>query len=165
MREWFEVHRQLEETTRELGLAAGRGAGDDDTLHRALLTGLLSKVGTWQPEKRSYLGAQQTRFALHPSSALAKKPPAWIMAFELVETTQLFARTAARVDPAWLLEAAPQVLRRTYADPHWSEASAGRSCGSTSRSSGLSIAKDRTVPYAPVAPAGAPPLHRARSRA
>lgn len=155
VREWFEVHRQLEETTRELGLAAGRGAGDDDTLHRALLTGLLSKVGTWQPEKRSYLGARQTRFALHPSSALAKKPPAWVMAFELVETTQLFARTAARVDPAWLLEAAPQVLRRTYADPHWSEASARAVVREHVSLFGLSIAKDRTVPYAPVAPAEA----------
>ena len=62
--------------------------------------GCLSRVGQWMPEHRVYFGARQTRFALHPSSGLAKKPPAWVMAFELVETSQLFARTAAKIEPA-----------------------------------------------------------------
>jgi len=82
--------------------AGPSGAGSGDGLHLALLSGLLSRIGQYNPEQRAYLGARQTRFVLHPASALAKKPPAWVMAFELVETTQLFARTviqAVLTDP------------------------------------------------------------------
>jgi ATP-dependent helicase HrpA len=112
VREWTEIHRQLEDIVKELGLGTSKTAAatlpgakpDDNALHRALLTGLLSKVGVWNAEARVYVGARQTRFALHPSSSLARRPPPWIMAFELVETTQLFARMAAKIDPEWLLE-------------------------------------------------------------
>lgn len=152
VREWMEVFRQLEETTRELRLEERKSPGGEDALHRALTTGLLSKIGLWRQEQRSYLGARQTRFALHPSSALAKKPPAWIMAFELVETTQLFARTAAKVEPAWLLEAAPHLLKRSYSEPHWSETSARASIREHTTLFGLPISKDRSVDYASVAP-------------
>src|SRR4051812_6835426 len=85
VREWGEVHRQLEDIVRDLrleGPMAGKGGGGEDTLHRALLTGLLSKIGNWRAEQRIYVGAKQTRFAIHPSSALARKAPAWLMAFE-----------------------------------------------------------------------------------
>jgi ATP-dependent helicase HrpA len=124
VREWLEVHRQLEDVVRELELRPGgkgkpqaargpqQGAkgtpqpakeGDHgEALHKALLTGLLSRIGQYNPEQRVYIGARQTRFAIHPSSALAKKPPAWLMAFELVQTTQLFARTVAKIEPVWL---------------------------------------------------------------
>ena len=78
---------------------------------RAPAPGSSRKIGMWNPEKRVYMGAKQTRFAIHPSSALARKPPAWVMAFELVETSQLFARTAAKIEPEWLLEAAPHLLQ------------------------------------------------------
>ena len=135
VREWTEIHRQLEDVVRELGLGApaggdkrGRPKGEErqgpdesaEALHRALLSGLISKVGHYHPEHRVYLGARQTRFALHPASGLARKPPQWIMAFELVETTQLFARTAAKIEPEWLYDAAPELLKRSYSDPHWS---------------------------------------------
>ncbi len=157
VREWGEIHRQLEEIVRELGLdrAAGGGKPDNDALHRALLTGLLSKVGLWNAEAKIYLGARQTRFALHPSSALAKRPPAWVMAFELVETTQLFARMAARIDPEWLLEIAPHLLKRSYSDPHWSEKSARASVREHVTLLGLTVAKDRSVDYAKVEPEAA----------
>ena len=138
VREWREIHRQLEEIVRELRTDERPRASKDtarsatsppekgpldesDKLHRALVTGLLSKIGKWNPEQRVYMGAKQTRFAIHPSSALSKKPPAWIMAFELVETSQLFARMAAKIEPEWLLEAAPHLLKRSYSDPTWSE--------------------------------------------
>jgi ATP-dependent helicase HrpA len=163
VREWGEIHRQLEEIVRELGLDQSATARailptakmDDNALHRALLTGLLSKVGTWNAEAKIYLGARQNRFALHPSSSLAKRPPAWIMAFELVETTQLFARTAARIDPEWLLEAAPHLLKRSYSDPHWSEKSARASVREHITLLGLMVAKDRSTDYAKVEPAAA----------
>jgi ATP-dependent helicase HrpA len=155
VREWTEIHRQLEEIVKELGLVGRDKAAskpDENALHRALLTGLLSKVGLWNAEARVYLGARQTRFALHPSSSLARRPPQWVMAFELVETTQLFARTAARIDPEWLLEVAPHLLKRSYSDPYWSEKSARASIKEHVTLLGLTVAKDRSVDYAGVAP-------------
>ena len=163
VREWTEIHRQLEDIVKEIGLDRSPTASailstakpDNDALHRALLTGLLSKVGMWNPEARVYLGARQTRFALHPSSSLSKRPPAWIMAFELVETTQLFARMAARIDPEWLLEAAPHLLKRSYSDPHWSEKSARATVKEHVTLLGLIVAKDRSVDYSKAEPAAA----------
>ena len=157
VREWFEIHRQLEEIVRDLRLGSENAPkkGGEDLVHRALLTGLLSKIGKWNPEARVYMGAKQTRFMLHPSSALAKKPPAWVMAFELVETTQLFARTAARIEPEWLAEAAPHLLKRSYDDPHWSEKSARASVKESSTLFGVTVARDVSVDYASVAPAEA----------
>ena len=152
IREWGEVHRQLEEIVRELKLETTAAKGGDDVLHRALLTGLLSKIGTWRPEPRVYVGAKQTKFSIHPSSALARKPPAWLMAFELVETTQLFARTAAKIEPEWLLEAAPHLLKHSYSEPHWSETSARASIKEHTTLFGLSISRDKSVDYATVSP-------------
>lgn len=158
VREWGEIYRQLEEIVRDLRLeskprpAPAKGVDPGDLVHRALLTGLLSKVGKWNPENRVFMGAKQTRFALHPSSALSRKPPAWVMAFELVETTQLFARMAAKIEPEWLLEAGAHLLKRSYSDPHWSERSARASVKEHVTLFGLSISRDVSVDYAAVAP-------------
>jgi ATP-dependent helicase HrpA len=159
IREWAEVHRQLEDVAKELQLQSPKGragpgnrADLDVRLHRALLTGLLSKIGQWNPEQRVYIGAKQTRFALHPSSSLAKKPPAWVMAFELVETSQLFARTAAKLDPEWLDEVGAHLLKRSYSDPHWSEKSARSSIKENATLFGLPVFRGRSVDYATVAP-------------
>lgn len=176
VREWFEVHRQLEEVVADLDREA-RGKGrrgstaetapvtpakpepekpkaeaSPDKLHLALLTGLLSKVGQWNPEQRVYVGAKQTRFVLHPSSSLAKKTPAWVMAFELVETSQLFARTAAKIEPEWLLTAGAHLLKRSYAEPHWSEKTARAKVKEHATLFGLHVFRDRSVDYAPIAP-------------
>ena len=159
IREWAEVHRQLEDVAKELRLSAPKGraaAGNradlDARLHRALLTGLLSKIGQWNPEQRVYIGAKQTRFLLHPSSSLAKKPPAWVMAFELVETSQLFARTAAKLDPEWLDEVGAHLIKRSYSDPHWSEKSARSSIKENATLFGLPVFRGRSVDYATVSP-------------
>jgi ATP-dependent helicase HrpA len=175
--EWGEVHRQLEDVVLELGLTksdvstrprvarppSGPGRGvdargataDTDALHHALLSGLVSKVGQWNAENRIYVGAKQTRFAIHPSSALARNPPAWLMAFELVETTQLFARMVAKIDPAWLLDVAAHLLKRSYSDPHWSAKSARASVKEHATLFGLPVFRERSVDYASVAPAEA----------
>ncbi|MBI4816769.1 MAG: ATP-dependent RNA helicase HrpA [Deltaproteobacteria bacterium] len=158
VREWTEVHRQLLEIVRELRLDRRHVRAPDDTgepLHRALLTGLLSKVGTYSAEKRVYLGAKQTRFLIHPSSALSKKTPAWIMAFELVETSQLFARTAAKIQPEWLLEAAPELVKRSYSEPHWSEKSARAMVKESATLFGLQVFRDRAIEYASIDPRAA----------
>jgi len=186
VREWKEIHRQLEDTVRELGLVkdlprrgqarrpgeggarpaheplvkAGtpapekgrRGPEPSDALHMALLTGLLSKVGQYNPETRIYVGAKQTKFAIHPSSGLGRKTPAWVMAFELVQTSQLFARSVAKIEPEWLLEAGPHMIRRSYSDPRWSQRSGRAVVSEQCTLFGLVVAKDRVVDYASVAP-------------
>jgi ATP-dependent RNA helicase HrpA len=165
VREWGEVHRQLEQAVKELRLpqknardakpAKPSDAMDDrraEAVHQALLSGLLSRIGQWNAEHRVYVGARQTRFMLHPSSSLAKQPPAWVMAFELVETTQLFARTAAKIDPLWLDQVGAHLLKRSYSDPHWSEKSARASVREHATLFGLPVLRDHSVDYATLSP-------------
>ncbi|HMA96321.1 MAG TPA: ATP-dependent RNA helicase HrpA, partial [Polyangiaceae bacterium] len=165
VREWSELHRQLEDLVRELKVGTlaprqGRKAApvkckSSDALHMALLSGLLSRIGQWNAEQRTYLGARQTRFAIHPSSGLAKKPPAWLMVFELVQTSQLFARMVAKIDPLWLEQVGGHLMKRSYSDPHWSEKSARASIKEHATLFGLPVLKDRSVDYSAVAPARA----------
>jgi ATP-dependent helicase HrpA len=163
MREWIDVHAQLARTVRELGLVENTAAASGDAIHKALLPGLLSRVGMWHPEQRVYLGARQTRFQLHPSSGLAKStkggarekqatPPPWIVAAELVETSQLFARNVARIDPAWLEAAGGALCRRHYGDPHWAERPAQVTAAENVTLFGLGIVKDRRVNFGPIDP-------------
>ena len=125
VREWQDVHGQLRQVVAGMGItiAPPRDEGtplDTDRLHRALLSGLLSHIGLRDAATRDYLGARGARFASWPGSALAKKPPAWVMAAELVETSRLWGRTLARIDPDWAERLAPHLVRRVYSEPHWS---------------------------------------------
>ena len=167
IREWREVHRQLEDTVKELRIGGparaplpkqkpGAPPADLGTaIHLALLSGLLSRIGQWNAEQRVYLGARQTRFMLHPSSGLAKKPPAWVMVFELVETSQLFARTAAKIEPEWLDKVGGHLLKRSYSEPHWSEKSARASVREHATLFGLPVLRDHSVDYAALSPSRA----------
>jgi ATP-dependent helicase HrpA len=156
VREWREVQRQLESTVRDLKLRADAapsiGLDKGARVHCALLSGLLSRIGQYNPEQRVYMGARQTRFVLHPSSGLAKKPPAWIMAFELVETSQLFARAAAKIEPEWLSLVADHLLKRSYSDPHWSEKTARAVVRENSTLFGLQVLRERSVDYSTLSP-------------
>jgi ATP-dependent helicase HrpA len=155
MREWSDVHQQLTGIAKELGFEPRAAPATDEAVHRALLPGLLSKVAMWSQEQRAYVGARQTKFVLHPSSGLAKRPPPWIVAAEIVETSQLFGRTAARIDPAWLEEAGKAQLRRSYGETSWAEKQAQVMIRESVTLYGLPIVKDRRVHLGPIDPVAA----------
>ncbi|MEO8840386.1 MAG: ATP-dependent RNA helicase HrpA [Kofleriaceae bacterium] len=148
MREWEDIHAQLVRVMRELDFAPNDQPASGEQIHRALLPGLLSKIGMWNVEARNYIGARQTRFQIHPSSGLAKKPPQWVMAAELVETSQLFARSVAKIDPAWLERAGGDLCKHSYGDPHWDIKTSQVTARDNVTLYGLPIVKDRKVSYA-----------------
>jgi len=152
MREWQDIHDQLVRVMREQDVAPNDKPASSEQLHRALLPGLLSKIGMWSVEHRVYVGARQTRFMIHPSSALARKPPAWVMAGELVETSQLFARSVAKIDPTWLEKAAGDLCRRSHGDPHWEQKLAQVMAKEQVTLYGLPIVRDRKIHYGPIDP-------------
>ncbi|PZS40208.1 MAG: ATP-dependent RNA helicase HrpA, partial [Pseudonocardiales bacterium] len=123
VREWQDLHGQLRRITRELGMKASTPATttavDPQQVHISLLAGLLSHIGLLDPETRDYLGARGARFAVFPGSALFRKPPRWVMAAELVETSRLWGRIAARIEPQWVEPLAGHLVKRSYSEPHW----------------------------------------------
>ncbi|WP_291037047.1 ATP-dependent RNA helicase HrpA [Herbiconiux sp.] len=119
IREWQDVYRQLRQLAKPLGLTIGEPAVNPDGIHKSILSGLLSQIGLRDQAKRDYVGARQTRFMIFPGSALAKKQPAAVMSAELVETSRLFARMNAAIDPTWAEPLAGDLLKRSYSEPHW----------------------------------------------
>ncbi|WP_092555142.1 ATP-dependent RNA helicase HrpA [Herbiconiux ginsengi] len=119
IREWQDVYRQLRQLAKPLGLTIGEPGVNPDGIHKSILSGLLSQLGLRDQAKRDYLGARQTRFMIFPGSALAKKQPSAVMSAELVETSRLFARMNAAIDPAWAEPLAGDLLKRSYSEPHW----------------------------------------------
>ncbi|NYJ18341.1 ATP-dependent helicase HrpA [Leifsonia psychrotolerans] len=119
VREWQDVYRQLRQLAKPLGLHLGDPSVNPDGIHRSLLAGLLSHLGLKDTAKKDYVGARQQRFVLFPGSALAKKQPAAVMSAELVETSRLFARMNASIDPAWAEPLAGDLCKRSYSEPHW----------------------------------------------
>ncbi|MCE9576747.1 MAG: ATP-dependent RNA helicase HrpA [Deltaproteobacteria bacterium] len=152
MREWEDIHEQLVRVMRELEVAPNDTPASAEQIHRALLPGLLSKIGMWMVEARVYTGARQIRFMIHPSSTLGRKPPPWIMAAELVETSQLFARSVAKLDPSWVEAAAGDLCRHSYGDPHWEMKAAQVVAKEQVTLYGLPIVKNRKVNYGPLDP-------------
>ena len=123
VREWQDLHGQLRRITRDLGMKPAPflpGAPvDPQQVHVSLLAGLLSHIGLFDPETRDYLGARGARFAVFPGSALFRKSPHWVMAAELVETSRLWGRIAARIEPQWVEPLAGHLVKRSYSEPHW----------------------------------------------
>ncbi len=152
LREWADVHEQLVEACRGLRWKENERPAPFDAIHRALLTGLLGNLGSKAPDDAQYVGTHQTRFAIHPGSALAKKPPAWVMAAEMVDTARLYARTVARVDPAWIERAAAHLIRRSTSDPIWSRASGQAMTHERGTLYGLTLYAQRRVALAPIDP-------------
>ncbi|MFV2089959.1 MAG: ATP-dependent RNA helicase HrpA, partial [Pseudomonadales bacterium] len=119
MREWRALHRQLLLAARSLKLKLNKEPADYASLHRALLAGSLSLIGL-HDERGDYLGPRNLKFRIFPGSALAQRRSKWVMAAEIVETSRIYARTVAHVEPGWIEDAAPHLLQRRHNDPHWS---------------------------------------------
>ncbi|MGO4143641.1 ATP-dependent RNA helicase HrpA [Paenarthrobacter sp. YAF11_1] len=125
VREWQDLFTQLRQLAKPLGIALDNRreadpVGNYEGIHISLLSGLLSHIGLLDERKREYAGARGSRFAIFPGSALFKKSPAFVMAAELVETSRLWARVAAKFDPLWAEQVAPDLVKRSYSEPHWS---------------------------------------------
>ncbi len=127
VREWQDLHTQVKQAAKQAGLDVGRAsvrvendAVDADAVHQSLLAGLLSHVGVRDEQKREYAGARGARFGINPGSALFRKQPQFVMAEELVETTRLWARMNARVDPTWAETLGAHLVKRQYSEPRWS---------------------------------------------
>ncbi|MFE9427879.1 ATP-dependent RNA helicase HrpA [Kitasatospora sp. NPDC006697] len=123
IREWQDIFTQLRTVARQLGVTIDEPKDDvepdADRIHQSLLAGLLSHVGLFDVEKREYGGARGARFAVFPGSGLFKKPPRWVMSAELVETSRLWARINAKIEPEWIEPLAAHLIKRTYSEPHW----------------------------------------------
>jgi ATP-dependent helicase HrpA len=200
VREWQDVHAQLRQAAREVGIRSGPGRGSAeqpttsiterrpagpgrpatrgreaepgarfpaevaDRVHMSLLAGLLSHIGMkdagQKPERKrrgpaEFAGARGARFAIFPDSVLARKPPQWVVAAELVETSRLWARTTARIEPEWAEPLAAHLVRRSYSEPHWDGRRGEAMALEKVTLYGLPIVAARPVSYARVDPAAA----------
>jgi ATP-dependent helicase HrpA len=152
VREWQDLAGELRRSAKELGIRSNQQPAEPAAVHRALLSGLLSHVGVKDAQGREYLGARGARFAIFPGSGLAKKPPAWAMVAELVETSRLWGRDAARIDPKWVEPLAEHLVSRTYSEPRWVAKRAGVVATERVTLYGLPIVTGRTVQYGRIDP-------------
>ncbi|MFC8261121.1 ATP-dependent RNA helicase HrpA [Streptomyces sp. NPDC057291] len=123
IREWQDIYAQLRTVAKQMGMHLEEPSADlaapEQAVHTSLLAGLLSHIGLKDTEKNEYLGARSAKFAIFPGSALFKKQPRFVMSAELVETSRLWARVNAKVEPEWIEPLAQHLLKRTYSEPHW----------------------------------------------
>jgi ATP-dependent helicase HrpA len=159
IREWQDLHAQLRSAARAAGMQPNDTEADPDQIHTAVLSGLLSQIGLLEDEAgtgrragdqrggREYLGARGAKFLIFPGSPLARRPPRWVMAAELVETSRLFARTVARINPDWIEPLADHLVRRTYSEPHWSRKRAATVATERVTLYGVPIVVGRTVDF------------------
>ncbi|GAB3680074.1 ATP-dependent RNA helicase HrpA [Actinocorallia lasiicapitis] len=119
IREWQDLVGQLKQILRDLDITPNTVPGDPYKINVSLLSGLLSHIGLFDAEKRDYLGARNAHFAIFPGSGLFKKNPRWVMSAELVETSRLWARVNAKIEPDWVEPLAQHLVKRTYSEPHW----------------------------------------------
>ncbi|MCW2778156.1 MAG: hrpB 2 [Frankiales bacterium] len=152
VREWQDLHGQLLRVVRDLGIEPHEVATDTTRLHQSLLAGLLSHIGVKDEAKNEYTGARSARFAVFPGSALARKPPRWVVAAELVETSRLWGRTAARISPEWIEPLAEHLVKRSYSEPHWEKKAAAVMAWEKVTLYGVPIVAKRKVAYGRIDP-------------
>ncbi|MFD9544271.1 ATP-dependent RNA helicase HrpA [Streptomyces sp. NPDC060022] len=119
IREWQDIYAQLRTVAKQMGVQINEEDAPEQSVHTSLLAGLLSHIGLKDTEKNEYVGARSAKFAIFPGSALFKKQPRFVMSAELVETSRLWARVNAKVEPEWIEPLAQHLLKRTYSEPHW----------------------------------------------
>lgn len=152
LREWRDAHRQLSLICRDLQLNINKEPADYPKLHKAVLSGLLSQIGQ-KTEEGDYLGARQRRFWIHPSSGLGKKRPQWLMTAELVETTKLYARMVAKIEPDWIEPLAGHLIKKNHFEPHWEKKRGQVVAYEQVTLYGLIVVGRRPVHYGPIEPA------------
>jgi len=143
--------KQLDKKQHRAQIRAAKEA-DYEQIHRALLTGLIANVGMKSPDGNDYTGARGSRFHLFPASALFKAKPKWVMAAELVETTRLYARDVAVIQPEWIEQEAPHLVRYHYFEPHWEQKRGEVVASERVTLYGLTVLPRRPVSYGKVAP-------------
>jgi ATP-dependent RNA helicase HrpA len=147
VREWQDLFSQLRQVAGDLGIRPSTAAAHPDNVHRAVLAGLLSQVGFRDRDPRDFRGARGATFVIAPGSALARRPPRWVMAAELVETNRLWARRVAAIQPEWAEDIGEHLVKRSYGEPRW-DRRAGRAITTESVTLyGLPIVAGRTVGY------------------
>lgn len=143
--------KQLDKKQHRAQIRAAKEAGYEQ-IHRALLTGLIANVGMKSPDGNDYTGVRGSRFHLFPASALFKAKPKWVMAAELVETTRLYARDVAVIQPEWIEQEAPHLVRYHYFEPHWEQKRGEVVASERVTLYGLTVLPRRPVSYGKVAP-------------
>ena len=162
VREWQDIDSQLRQVARTLNVVPNSVPADPQRIHQSLLAGLLSHIGVKDVvEKRrqegrrpitEYIGARNARFAIFPGSALAKAQPQWVMSAELVETSRLWARVNAKIEPGWIEPLAQHLVKRTYSEPHWEKDQAAVVALEKVTLYGVPIVTERKVNYGRIDP-------------
>ncbi|KVR41194.1 ATP-dependent RNA helicase HrpA [Burkholderia multivorans] len=155
LREWRDVHSQLLTVVREHGWRLNESEATYEQVHLALLTGLLGNLGLKADDDPHYLGARGIKFYLWPGSALAKKAGRWVMAAELVETSRLYARCLAKIEPEWVEKVGAHLLKKSLSEPHWEKRPAQVSAFERATLYGLPIYHRRRVAFGRQDPARA----------
>lgn len=152
IREWQDIYHQIRLTVREMGLPINSQPAEYSQIHTALLSGLLSHIGMKESEKQQYLGARNAHFAIFPSSVLFKKQPKWCMAAELVETSRLWGRMVADIDPEWIEPLATHLIKKSYAEPRWLKSRGAVIADEKVSLYGVPIVASRPVNYGSIDP-------------
>ena len=154
IREWQDIYSQLKAVLKSLRINLPTIAAEPDpqAVHSALLSGLLSHVGLKDPENNEYLGARGARFAIFPGSSLRKKQPRWVMSAELVETSRLWARVNAKIEPEWIEPLAGHLVKRNYSEPRWEKKAAAVMATERVTLYGIPIVTGRKVNFGRIDP-------------
>lgn len=152
IREWQDIYQQIRLAVREMGLPINSEKAEYQQIHTALLSGLLSHIGLKEAEKQQYLGARNAHFAIFPNSVLFKKQPKWVMAAELVETSKLWGRMVAEIEPEWIEPLAEHLTQKSYSEPRWSKSRGAVIADEKVTLYGVPIVAARPVNYGAIDP-------------
>ncbi|MBC9727910.1 ATP-dependent RNA helicase HrpA [Streptomyces sp. TRM68367] len=155
IREWQDIYTQLRTVAKQMGIHLNEDDAPADRIHVSLLAGLLSHIGMKDAKegaKNEYVGARNAKFAIFPGSALFRKPPRFVMSAELVETSRLWARVNAKIEPEWVEPLAQHLIKRTYSEPHWEKDQAAVMAYEKVTLYGVPIVAQRKVNYGRIDP-------------